>query len=255
MRGSAPSRRVQLAMAESPAARVLLFALVALLGGCPRPPPPPIVEDGGPLPELDAPFVEPGIDTDDDGLCDSTEAILGLRIDDPDTDHDGFGDAIEYEVGYDAHRMESPDRTTIVYLREAPGARIDAALTFNAFAEGESLHGLFSNVTGVQTDPELSAFDYFFDAQAIGALPADAILGVEGERFVGLRARATLTVRVGFANASLAAGCVRGFAFQYVLRDETNSRIAAWHRGLLVVSPDGVEPAGDTWCPIHPTCY
>jgi hypothetical protein len=268
MRSSAPSRSPRLAtvrsIRRSPTlgvgpclvARGVSFVLVAAsLVGCPRMRPPPIIEEDGGEVLLDVPFVEPGIDTDSDGLCDSTEATLGLAVGDSDTDDDGFSDAIEYAIGYDARRMDSPDRANVVYLREAPGARIDAALTFTAFGEGETLHGLFSDVRGVTTDPELSAFDYFADAQAIGALPPDAIMGVEGERFLGLRARATLTVRIGFENASLAAGCVRGFAFQYVLRDETSTRIAGSHRGLLVVTPDGVTPAGDTWCPIQPGCY
>ncbi|HKV99289.1 MAG TPA: hypothetical protein VJN96_05670 [Vicinamibacterales bacterium] len=41
------------------------------------------------------------VDTDNDGLLDAREIIIGTNPNDPDTDHDGFNDGLEYQRGSD----------------------------------------------------------------------------------------------------------------------------------------------------------
>lgn len=64
------------------------------------------IDEKAPMPESNTgprPVVPPRAttDTDDDGLTDAVEAILGTDINKPDTDNDGYIDGSEVEGGYD----------------------------------------------------------------------------------------------------------------------------------------------------------
>jgi hypothetical protein len=228
----------------------LAFVLVLALSSCRREPPTVVLPDAGPLP--DAPIPLPMADTDGDGLCDTTEAALGWSFTSTDTDGDGYGDAVEYAAGYDGRRINSPDPGYVVFLTEMPDARVEVSIRLSATGEGQSFVGSFNDYIGVLRDPDLLASSYLVDAHAIGALPSDAIIGVEGERFLGLRDRALLLSSVTFENVSLPEDCARAFGFQYVMKDDIDGRIVGVHTGLLVVTPPGLVASGDTWCRVLP---
>ena len=226
--------------------------LALALAGCPRGRPPALTDAG---PETDAPIIVPGDDTDGDGLCDTTETALGLSPFASDTDGDGYGDTIEYATGSDGRMRDSPDPSTIVFLTEAPGARIDAPLSYSVNPDGQTYVGTFTDVRGLLSDPELSARSYLVGARAVGAVPPENVILVEGESFVGVRNRTLLFYELSFESASVPEGCLRGFAFQYTVKDDAEGRIIGVRRGLLVVAPPGLAPGSADWCPLRPTCF
>lgn len=232
-----------------------LGTLALAIAGCPKTPrtPPIVLDDAGPEP--DAPIIVPGDDTDGDGLCDTTEAALGLSPFTADSDDDGYSDTIEYATGSDGRMLDSPDRSTIVFLTEAPGARVDASITFTVNGDGETFAGSFADVHGLLTDPDLSSLDYFAGARAVGAAPPENVILVENERFVAVQNRTLLYFELSFENASLSEDCLRAFAFQYTVKDDAEGRIIGVRRGLLVVAPAGLVPGSANWCPLRDTCF
>ena len=233
----------------------LAIAFVALaISGCqpPRRPPTTLTDSG---PEPDAPVILPGDDTDGDGLCDTTEASLGLSPFTPDSDDDGYSDTIEYATGSDGRMLDSPDRSTVVFLTETPGARVDTSLTFSVNGDGETFAGSFAAVRGLLADPDLSALSYLAGARAVGAAPAENVIVVEGERFVAVRNRTLLFYEVSFESGSVSEDCLRAFSFQYAVKDDASGRIIGVRRGLLVVAPPGLVLGSAEWCPLSDTCF
>lgn len=200
-------------------------------------------------------MIVPGDDSDGDGLCDTTEASLGLSPFVADTDGDGYSDTIEYASGSDGRMRDSPDPATVVFLTEAPGASIDTSLTVSVNADGQTYSGSFSDVRGLLADPALAASSYLTGARAVGASPPENVILVDGQSFVGVRNRTLLFYELTFASVSLAEGCLRGFAFQYAVKDDSDGRLVAVRRGLLVVAPPGLGPGTADWCPLRDRCF
>ena len=76
----------------------------------------PVVESPGVEPALpgDGPIlacVEPGADSDGDGLTDACEAVLGADPANWDTDGDGFSDKVEADLGRDPLVVTNDDVT------------------------------------------------------------------------------------------------------------------------------------------------
>lgn len=226
-----------------------LAAMAIGTAGCHRSERPPFTFDGGP--GLDA--QEPArVDSDGDGLCDPQEEMRGLRIDDPDTDGDGYSDLAEVSLGFDPFRPSSPDRDTILIIPEtALGAgRVTLSVPVNGM--GETYSGSFQAVDQIFPDG-IDASDYYDRSGPVGAVPMVNVFAIDEARqaFVGVRGRTELLFDVHFAFSGAALDCMRAYPFQYVVKRE-DGRIVTARRFTLVVAPNGARPGAGTWCGARP---
>lgn len=235
---------------------LLRFGLVVVLAvsaaACPR----RIAIDVGPegdVPDLDAPDRR---DDDGDGLCNSTEATLGLDPAQSDTDGDGFPDVLEYSVGTDGRMIDSPARDALVFLSGVRDSVIDAPVTFSVRGSGETFTAAFASSPSFLPYPERDAATYYAGARAIGAVPMENVAAFDGETFIGVRSRVLLVYTITFRAAEDASDCMRIYPFLYQVQTTTDGRIHGQARRWLVVAPPGATPGRGEWCmpPIATGC-
>jgi hypothetical protein len=229
----------------SPLLRALVIAALAVAAsGCPR----RVILDlpDGEVPLPDAPDLR---DTDLDGLCDGTEATLGLDPGRADTDGDGYPDAIEYSVGSDGRMLDSPARDAVAFLSGVRGSVIDTSVTFSVRGSGETFAAAFSSVPSFLPFSERDASRYYAGSRAIGAVPMENVLAMEGERFVGVRSRVLLVYAITFETPEDETDCMRMYPFLYQVQTTNEGRIYGQVRRWVVVAPPGDAPGRGTWCP------
>lgn len=226
-----------------------LIAVVALaLAGCPRSA--PASPDGG-GDEIDV--VSPVLDTDRDGLCDGQEISRGLRIDDPDSDADGFSDLAEVSLGADPLLPASPEREQVILLEEVVGATARATATALVRGMGETYRGTFTPVRQIFDDGVADAGTFLLEARAVGADPMANVFRIEGQTFEGVRGRTALVFEVLFRFTGEPRGCIRAYPFQYIVRRDDGRTVLA-SRFTLVVAPRGSRPGAGSWCTFDP-CF
>lgn len=201
-------------------------------------------------------FILPGIDTDGDGVCDDSEAALGLDPRLPDTDADGFPDWFELAAGFQGTAPSSPPRGEIVLLAETADAVATVSIVASVDGSGETFSGAF--------DPQIirdaygaTAADFFVSARATGAEPPSNVVRIDevGRLYEGVRGRTLL-----FSDVRLAFGtntpllCVRAYPFRYFVKTDTG-RIVAAPRRLVLVLPPGMTAASGPWCTPPPPCW
>jgi hypothetical protein len=240
---------VVLVSLRSAALASAVVALAVLASGCPRSERPPWTFDAGP--GLDA--QDPArIDSDEDGLCDPQEEMRGLRVDDPDTDGDGYSDLAEVSLGFDAFQPSSPDRETIVIVPETSvgDGRVTLSVAVNGM--GETYSGSFQAVDQIFPDG-IDASDFYEGSGPVGAVPMVNVFAIDEARqaFVGVHGRTELLFDVRFAFSGAPLGCIRAYPFQYVVKRD-DGRIVTARRFTLVVAPNGERPGAGTWCGARP---
>jgi hypothetical protein len=229
---------------------VPLSAVALAIGasGCHRSEPRPSLDaDAGHAPDA----LDPLRDTDFDGLCDPHELSRGLRVDDPDSDGDGYSDLAEVSLGFNPLLPSSPDRDRIVLLSEGSTAR--ATVTVTVRGAGEDYYGAFQVARQVYEDGG-SAADFFTSAAAVGASPMTNVFSIEGQRFRRVIGRTALFFEVAFALPDDPRDCIRAYPFQYTVKRDGDGRIVALERFTLVVAPEGLRPGAGRWCAPDP-CY
>src|SRR5690606_38201001 len=139
------------------------------------------------------------VDSDGDGLCDSTELSRGTDPNLPDTDGDGVSDRVEVDFGFRPTRTDSPDRTLLIYLSERRGASVDAPIVYTARGQGESFSGSFQPLAVVDPDG-VTAEDYFSAAIALRANPPQHVFQIvpEEQHFDTVIGRTELYFMVSF---------------------------------------------------------
>ncbi len=225
-----------------------LVSLVALaLAGCSDEPDGPFdferVDSG-----RDVDVEDPLGDADEDGLCNGTETDRGLDPTKIDTDDDGFPDAIELLLGYEADRPASPERSQLLSLEERAGAMASTVVVVDVEAGGEDFDGAFDALPPIESTP--TAADFFDQARAIAARPITnaAVVEAENERFRGVVGDTQLQFELSFRFDGTPRRCAAIYPFRYIVK-RSDGVIVGAPRYALYVSPDGDEPTEATWCP------
>ncbi|UJR86942.1 thrombospondin type 3 repeat-containing protein [Sandaracinus amylolyticus] len=222
-----------------------LVMLVATISGCPRRRNPWLFDAG---PEGDG----GGDDSDRDGLCDENELSRGLRIDDPDTDADGYSDLTEVSLGHNPLSRMSPSAERVIFLRETATGTARATVSIAVDGAGETFSGSFTPAAQVVPD-EVDADVYFAGAGPVGAEPMGNVFSMDEstQSFIGVRGRTLLTYDVRFQFSGEARDCMRAYPFQYTVKREDGLLIAN-ERYTLVVVPGSGRLEDEVWCPFAP---
>ncbi len=231
--------------------------MLVLLAGCPStaPAPPTTLSDAGmTMPEDDGgrpPDAGGPVDSDLDGLCDSTERANGTDPNDPDTDADGFLDFVEDTSNYDPLVASDPDPAAVVFLEEEPGRVVSVVPTVDVDGEGFDYAGAVEALEAPGDLAGLDASAFFIRTQAIAAQPARNAAAIEREegRFLGVVGETKLAfeVQLGFGQDSISRPCARAYPFRYTVKRSDGVR-ASVLRFLLVVLPRGQTLRSADWC-------
>jgi len=246
--------RIHVALVRRAPRFFALLPCVLLAAGCPisKPPPAPL-RDLGTLPDS---FILPGVDTDEDGVCDDSEFALDLDPMLPDTDLDGYPDWFELAAGYQGTIPSSPPREELLILAESADGEVTASIATRVNGMGETFSGSF--------DPQIirdsfgaTAGDFFVSARATGAEPPANVVRIDpdGRRFDGVRGRTLLfsEVRLAFGDDTPLL-CVRAYPFRYFMKTDTG-RIVGSARRLVLILPPGATAASGPWCTPPPPCW
>ena len=235
-------------------ALVSIFAC-ALLAGCPDAAAPPAGNlDGGDAGGgIDA--LDPYVDSDDDGLCNSTEFVRGTDPFAVDSDGDGYSDWMEVSFGFNPTLPASPDRTIVATMTEAPEAGAEVRVSVFVRGRGEDYAGAFEGLPA--RDPELlTAVDFFSSAIALHASPPDHVVSVEPEaqifRLVRDETELVFEVRFQFGD-NLERRCLRAYPWRYTVKRSDGPLVAA-ERFILVIVPQGETFRSAEWCAPTPPC-
>lgn len=231
---------------------VLSMSALPLLAGCPtvRPPPAPPYDLG---PDG---FIAPGVDSDLDGLCDTTEHALGLDPTLPDTDADGYPDWFEVAAGYQGNAPASPPRDELFILAETVDGAVTVPIVSSVDGAGETFSGSF-DAQVIRDAYGVTAGNFFVSASALGAEPPGNVVSIDGSArlFTSVRGRTLLysEVRLAFGtNTPLA--CVRAYPFRYYIKTDTGRTVSAQRR-LVLITPPGTTATTGPWCASAGACW
>ncbi|AKF09609.1 hypothetical protein DB32_006758 [Sandaracinus amylolyticus] len=222
-----------------------LVMLAATTSGCPRRRNPWLFDAG---PEGDG----GGDDSDRDGLCDEHERSRGLRIDDPDTDADGYSDLTEVSLGHNPLSRTSPNADRVIFLRETATGTARATVSIAVEGSGETFSGSFTPAAQVVPD-DVDADAYFAGAGPVGAEPMANVFELDEatQSFIGVRGRTLLIYEVRFQFSGEARECMRAYPFQYTVKRD-DGVVVATERLTLVVVPGSGRLEDEVWCPVSP---
>lgn len=201
--------------------------------------------DGDPPPDVPA-----DLDSDDDGVCDATEIERGLNPASADTDEDGFSDYVEVLLGFNAVDGASPNRDTVVVLRESAVGSLQVPLTVSTRGSGEDFEGAFQSL-GSPDEAGDTAMTFYTESVATFAEPMEnvAIIDDELQAFRGVVGTTLMgfEVRFEFGDAT-PRGCARGYSWRYNIK-RSDGRIVSAQTYLLLVLPPGQSLEGSAqWC-------
>jgi hypothetical protein len=201
-------------------------------------------DDGGPGVDVDG--SQPGSkDSDQDGLCDATEAGLGSDPDTGDSDDDGLPDFVEVIYGFLPTNPTSPEQDQIARLTAVPGTQTSWPIRLSATGEPNDFIGVFENVPAPYDDGS-SAGTFFVSSSAVACEPPDAVRGIEAERQRFVLAlgpvRLELGVELKYDGLVDTTACTRAYPFQYFIKDDDGA-VVADRFYLLVVAEPGEEGA------------
>jgi len=198
---------------------------------------------GGPAPRA---RLAPYADTDHDGLCDVSEAMLGTDPTARDTDHDGFPDVVEAISEFDASDPLSPGVDQVVFLLAQAGQRVQAEINTTIIGNGAGATGQF-DARNAYDENGFRARDFFVDAVAVEALPPDNARGIvaQNERFTSVSGKTRLTFRLTFAfDAQPLPDCAAALPFDYQVKGDVGAYLGS-RSFMLVVTPVGSPRAVD----------
>jgi len=190
------------------------------------------------------------LDSDQDGLCDATEADLGTNPHAIDTDGDGLPDVIELVSGHEPVVPEDPSPDQLAYLVGERGAALDFEARFTVDGDGQALTGRFGALGTLYRDGD-TAERYFVGAAALEASPVDAARSIERDsaRFDAVLGHTRLSFQLHFQLGDQPPrDCARAYPFRYSIKSE-DGQTRAERSYLLVIGPSGAATLqADAFC-------
>jgi len=199
--------------------------------------------------DVEAETLSTTIDSDDDGLCDSSERVAGTSADNPDSDGDSFPDVIEVGYGLNALDPNVPRDEQVVSLVEASGASATLVARIQVEGVGEQYTGLFESFDPFSSQTTTAA-DLLVGVRAIAANPPDNVHGIEenAARFASVQGSTELTFSLEFAYGEQSfSECKRGYPFSFSAKRPDRSQVGT-ERYLLVSIPADSDSAEVSWC-------
>ncbi|MFI5305767.1 MAG: hypothetical protein ACHQ53_00365 [Polyangiales bacterium] len=190
------------------------------------------------------------LDSDMDGLCDSTEEDLGTDPHAADTDGDGLPDLIEVGNAFDPTDPSSPAPDQLGYLQAQPDAVLDFPVRLTVTGDGQGLSGVFESISSIYADGG-SAADYFVGAQAVSADPAGGVRTIDTtsahfESVLG-RARLAFSLRFQYPADGKTRTCARAYPYRYSVKADDSST-PAQRLELLLLTPDAQTGHNVKYC-------
>jgi hypothetical protein len=189
------------------------------------------------------------IDSDDDGLCDSSERVAGTSIENPDSDGDSYPDVIEVAYGFNALDPNAPRDEQVVSLVEASGASVTLIAQVQVEGVGEQYTGLFESFDPISSQTTTAA-DLLVGVRAIAADPPDNVHGIEenAARFASVKGLTELTFSLRFAyDEQSTSECKRGYPFSFSAKRPDRSQVGT-ERYLLISIPTESNSVEVSWC-------
>ena len=227
--------------------RLLTCALI--LAGCSPVAHSSVITDDGAVVPLQ-------VDSDHDGLCDSTEARLGTNPDSADTDGDGFPDGVEFATGFSAKNGALPSASDYVVLQATSGATASDDVLLHVYGNGDDVIGAV-DVSEAADAEGWTAATFLQSFKAVQAYPPDSVSNVIGSaaRFAGVNGSATLFFQAVFDVATEnVSACNRFYSYGLIVKGTNGSRLANSHRALAIVPPMKSVRTLTDWCPAPSTC-
>jgi Bacterial TSP3 repeat len=223
----------------------LLMVLLCACGGSPNRSRPPTSHTKEPAPDAGA------LDSDHDGLCDSTEARLGTDPHAADTDGDGLPDVIEVGYGFNPIDAASPAPDQVGYLQAHPSAVLDFQVRVTVDGDGAGLSGILEPVGSIYSDDPVTVETFFAGANAVSADPLDGVRSVDAASayFSSVLGRVRLAFSIRFEYPADAQGlsCGKAYKFRYGIKSD-DGRTAGERPFLLVLSPDDQTGRSISYC-------
>lgn len=204
--------------------------------------------DSGPPPDLGP---RPGVDSDDDGLCDLTELRYGTDAHLGDTDGDGFPDWVEVANHSNGVLPADPPSALIVVLGEDVGGTAMWGVQARVNGSGETYSADF--YAGLADDPFGTTADAFYaGAQAVDASPRGNVGAIDTAhgRFAGVVGVTTLFFAADFAYDVVAApprGCLRMYDYFFRVKTDVGTFVSS-KKGYVLIVPPGMNMTTGTWC-------
>ncbi len=185
-------------------------------------------------------------DSDEDGVCDTTEVERGSDPTRVDTDGDGFSDLAElFTLGSNVTDNGDPNRERVFILRESESSAVQIPIERAFTGGGEDYVGVFE--PGAEDDAGISAATFFTGAVASFAEPMSNVAIIDGEAFRGLNGRTLLSWEARFEYSDTPRACIRAYPFRYSVK-RSDGRIVFVSRLTLLVLPVGQTLATGQWC-------
>lgn len=233
----------------------MLACALVIAAGCQRTHPPPFVlGDSGP-PDVGPP---PDLDTDGDGLCDRTEFERRTDATLADTDGDGFSDFVEAQNGSSPTDLNSPVRSLMLTMSEAPTGHLDTGISFSVRGIGETFSGELVRMPLNILDDGSEAQTFYAGSEALGATPMENVRGgMDGPLYLGVIGRTLLPFALHFVQRQEARGCMRAYPFGYALKTSDGALRGQVTRWIVLVPPGmSIGAPGARWCgPTTVTCF
>jgi hypothetical protein len=190
------------------------------------------------------------LDTDRDGLCDTTEADLGTDPNAVDSDGDGLPDIIELVGGLEPNMPGDPAPGELVYLAGARGSAADFEARFTVEGDGQGVSGWFGALGTLYRDGD-SADLYHVGSSALAAAPTDAVRSIQAgsARFEAVLGKTRLSFVLRFEFGDRAdRTCARAYPFRYAIKSD-DGMTRAERTYMLVIGPAGTpHPDADAFC-------
>jgi hypothetical protein len=200
--------------------------------------------------KTDAGQPDRALDSDGDGLCDTTEQQVGTDPHMKDSDGDGLPDLIELANGFDPNNRADPGVDQLAYLQAKLGAATDFPVRATFDGDGGGVSGYFDALPSIYSDLS-TAQDFYRGTTAVSADPVDAVRSIDSEsaRFAAVlgHTRLGFSLHFEYLADSPPVTCARAYPFRYSLKAD-NGDVSGDRMFLLIVSQEAAGATDLDYC-------